>query len=465
MKKRFRGIITAFSVSFIIMAGLSLFSLNRFSALVNYSYWVDHTNNVINQIYKVQSVIRDIDRFERGYMLTKDTMYIRVLNNAIAKITPYTDTLKYLTKDNEKEQNNIVILKSDFAIRLAYIRQNISFVDTTIVSTPSSYYYDGRKAMLNCMNEANAMLNEERSLMVTRNQSRISYEQITSASLRYILTSFCIVTILLFVFIVRELKKRVAYQEELQSKVIDLQRSHAELEQIAHAASHDLQEPLRKIQVFTDRFLWMQKDKLDGEGRKTIERITAAALRMQELIEDLVGLTSLTRPAELQQITDLNAIVIHVKNELAQKINEQNAAISTNTLPEISGYPDQLLILFRALLDNALKFSRPGIEPLISVNSEECIADAALEKINPGTKNKKFHVVTITDNGIGFDNKFSEKMFQIFQRLHTQQSEYTGKGIGLAICQRIMANHEGYILGYGNIGIGATFKLYFPINN
>ena len=119
-------------------------------------------------------------------------------------------------------------------------------------------------------------------------------------------------------------------------------------------------------------------------------------------------------------------------------------------------------ILFTALLDNSLKFTREGVKPVIGLSCE-IITGHELSEINPNLLHKKFYRITVSDNGIGFDNKFMDKIFQVFQRLHPQQSEYDGKGIGLAICQRIMANHEGYILGHGAPDMGAKFKLFFPV--
>lgn len=462
MKKRLRLIAILFSISFIVMAGLSLFSVDKFTSLINYSYWVDHSNKVIQQLYKVEGVTKDLDRAERGYMLTRDTMYQRLLYTSIRKINPLLDSLKYLTKDNEGEQNNVILVRSALAMRLNSIRENLAFLDTAKTAAVSSYYHEGRQAMKECTAALGVMYNTESLLLAKRVENKMFYQHITSSTLKYILFFFCIITIILFILMIRELKRRVVFQDELNNKVADLERSHSELEQIAYAASHDLQEPLRKIQVFINRLLYLKKEQMDEESRDTLGRITSSAVRMQELIEDLVNLTSLTQQQTEKEQVDLNKILKHSINELSEKAEQKNAIINQEVLPIIPGYPGQLQILFKALLDNSLKFTRDGVQPIVSIRSD-LVSGEELTDINPKYAQQKFHRITVSDNGIGFDNKFTHKMFQIFQRLHNQHSEFHGKGIGLALSQRIVANHNGHILAYGHSDVGATFKLFFPL--
>ncbi|MBS1687317.1 MAG: CHASE3 domain-containing protein [Bacteroidetes bacterium] len=462
MKKRLRLIAILFSISFIVMAGLSLFSVDKFTSLINYSYWVDHSNKVIQQLYKVEGVTKDLDRAERGYMLTRDTMYQRLLYTSIRKINPLLDSLKYLTKDNEGEQNNVILVRSALAMRLNSIRENLAFLDTAKTATVSSYYHEGRQAMKECTAALSVMYNTESLLLAKRVENKMFYQHITSSTLKYILFFFCIITIILFILMIRELKRRVVFQDELNNKVADLERSHSELEQIAYAASHDLQEPLRKIQVFINRLLYLKKEQMDEESRDTLGRITSSAVRMQELIEDLVNLTSLTQQQTEKEQVDLNKILKHSINELSEKAEQKNAIINQEVLPIIPGYPGQLQILFKALLDNSLKFTRDGVQPIVSIRSD-LVSGEELTDINPKYAQQKFHRITVSDNGIGFDNKFTHKMFQIFQRLHNQHSEFHGKGIGLALSQRIVANHNGHILAYGHSDVGATFKIFFPL--
>jgi len=462
MKRRLALISVAFSISFISMVALSLFSMQRFNTYMDYSNQMDHTGFVITQVLKTELSLRDIDRSERGYMITKDTMYLRFLNNAVDSISKTIGKLAVMTADNRDQQKNITLLKAAVAIRIAAARDNINYVDSANTSTPSKYYFDSRQLMTDCSRKLRALEAAENKLLMERFKGEHIYEELTTDTLKYLLVIFCVVTLLLFGIMIKELRGRMKYQLELQAKIIDLKRSHSELEEIAYAASHDLQEPLRKIQVFSNMLLYQKTGSVNDEAKATLERINNSANRMQLLITDLVSLTNLTKTEELKSATSLDKVVKYTLADIEDKVAEKKAVVEVQPLPVITGYDTQLKILFRALLDNSLKFTREGIKPVITISCE-IINGHELAGVNPNLLSKKFYRITCSDNGIGFDNQFITKIFQIFQRLHTQQSEYEGKGIGLAICQRIMANHEGYIIGHGEPGMGAQFKLFFPV--
>ena len=462
MKKRLLIIILAFSISFVSMVALSLFSMERFTTFKMYSDAVDHTNSVIINMRAAEVSLRDIGLTERGYMITHDTMYLRNLNNAVDSLNKIVSLLGKTTEDNPEQQRNIALLKATIAIRIAAVRTNIEYTDTSTSSTPSKYYFDSRQQMIECSHILRSMRAAENKLLTSRSDNQRFYEALTTSTLKYLLVIFCFITLFLFAIMIKELRGRMLFQEELQTKVIDLRRSHNELQEIAFAASHDLQEPLRKIQVFSNMYLYKNNGNINDEYKTTLDRINNSASRMQSLISDLTSLTSLTNTDEMKELTDLDKILEFLFLELADIIKEKGARVAVQPLPFINGYQKQLKILLKALLENSLKFTREGVTPLINITFES-ISGHELTDINPNLANKKFYRITFSDNGIGFDNQYINKMFQIFQRLHPQQSEYEGKGIGLAICQRIMANHEGYIIGHGIPEMGAKFKLFFPV--
>ena len=464
MKKRLIIIVIAFCISFVSMVALSLFSMERFTTFTAYSDQVDHTNLVIKKILKTELHLRDIDRGERGYMITRDTMYLRFLNTAIDSIHILVRDIGDIIKDNPRQQHNMALVKSSASLRIAGARENITYVDSANTSTPSRYYYDSRELMKEFSQRLNAMLNEENKLLDERYRNQQFYQKLTSSTLIYLLVIFCIVTLILFFIMIKELRGRMRYQQELQSKVIDLKRSHSELKEIAYAASHDLQEPLRKIQVFSNMLLIKRKEGVDDDLMLTLDRINSSANRMQSLISDLMSLTSLIKIDEDRKPVDLNRVLQFILIDSDDKIKEKNARVDVQSLPVIAGFDNQLKILFKALLDNALKFSRDGVAPVVTICCD-VITGFELLDINPNLSDKKFYRISCIDNGIGFDNKFITKMFRIFQRLHNEESDYEGKGIGLAICQRIMANHEGYLVANGTPGKGAEFKLFFPIED
>lgn len=464
MKKRLAIIVIAFSISFVLMVLLSLFSVERFVTYTSYADKVTHTNKVIANLYKTEVALKDLDRSERGYILTHDTSYLRFLNIAIDSLRPAFMQLEVLLSQDHEQEKNIALLKGAITLRINYSRQDIDYIDSTKSSTLSNYYYDGRKTMRDAIRMLREMHKTENVLLNERFANQKIYQKLTTNTLKYLLMIFCIVTLTLFVIMIKEFRNRIKYQDELQAKVIDLRRSHNELQEIAYAASHDLQEPLRKIQVFSNMLLYRAKGAVRESGDDLLNRISDSAERMQVLITDLMSLTSLTKIDEEKKPVNLNIVLQDILTDNNARIREKNATVSLGNLPTVNGYEQQLTILFKALLDNSLKFTREGVAPVVNIDCE--VTDGTeLTDIHPFLAARKFVKVTCTDNGIGFDNKFITKMFRIFQRLHSQQSKYEGKGIGLAICQRIMVNHEGYIVATGVPQEGAKFKLFFPAEN
>lgn len=240
----------------------------------------------------------------------------------------------------------------------------------------------------------------------------------------------------------------------LQHSNEELRKSNSELEQFAYIASHDLQEPLRKIQAFASRLLEMEYMALSPKGKDYFLRMQGAAHKMQQLIEDLLTYSRTSSNQNTQyQPTDLTHILLRVKEQLSHTIEQQQATIIHNPLPMLPLIPWQAEQLLANLLNNALKFFRPGFPPVIIIH-----ADPQPHQQNDTT----YHRITITDNGIGFEPQFNERIFQVFQRLHPKSS-YEGTGIGLAICRKIMDNHKGTITASATPGSGAIFELLFPV--
>jgi light-regulated signal transduction histidine kinase (bacteriophytochrome) len=181
---------------------------------------------------------------------------------------------------------------------------------------------------------------------------------------------------------------------------------------------------------------------------------------MQGLIEDLMNFANLVRGGEEISIVNGDKLLQSVTDALKQEIEEKKAMIHIGQMPAITGYEQQLFLMFKALLDNAIKFSKPGIQPVITIQWVKTNG-TELTHIDRNLSRKTFIRISIQDNGIGFSNEFSQKMFLIFQRLHAN-SEYEGKGIGLAMVERVMTNHNGYVLAKGQEDKGALFNLYFP---
>lgn len=244
------------------------------------------------------------------------------------------------------------------------------------------------------------------------------------------------------------------YQEELELRIEELNRSNQELEQFAYVASHDLQEPLRKVRAFGDRLVNKYKEQLGEEGKGYIERMENAATRMQVLIDDLLNFSRLSRTKEPFVPVDLKEICRSVINDLEISIEQKKANIILENLPVIEAIPSQMRQLFQNLISNAIKFSSKDRDPEIIIRGET-FADE---------HGKQMSRVQVKDNGIGFDEKYADRIFNIFQRLHGR-NEYAGTGIGLAVCKKITENHGGGIRAEGNPGEGSAFIIELPLKH
>ena len=253
--------------------------------------------------------------------------------------------------------------------------------------------------------------------------------------------------------------KRIGNQ--LMEKVEELKRSNSDLEQFAYVASHDLQEPLRKIVSFGERLEKKGKDTLDAEMGMYLDRILNATRRMQVMISNLLEFSRLTRTREGFEKTNLNKVINGALSDLELLIKQKNATINFGELPTIEAIPSQMAQLFQNLLSNSLKFTHSEVQPAISVSSE---ALGTAEQVNYGLPSGRAYVrLTFSDNGIGFNDEDSSRIFTIFQRLRGR-SEYEGAGIGLSVCKKVVENHGGIIMASGQSDVGATFTIILPVS-
>jgi PAS domain S-box-containing protein len=259
---------------------------------------------------------------------------------------------------------------------------------------------------------------------------------------------------------IRDVTKEILAERELQRNIKDLSRSNKELEEFAYAASHDLQEPLRKITIFANRLQEKFYEQLGTDGKIYLDRINASARNMHMLIESLLDISRTTRTTQHYQLTDLDQVFAIVKGEFELKIEEDEATIITNGLPAIEAIASQMVQLFNNLLSNALKFKSTDRKPVITVTADKLSKEDKAKLLLP---EKDFYLLCFEDNGIGFEQEYAEKVFQIFQRLHGK-AEYPGSGIGLSICKKIIDKHNGLIWAESEAGKGTRFYIVLPEN-
>jgi signal transduction histidine kinase len=250
---------------------------------------------------------------------------------------------------------------------------------------------------------------------------------------------------------------------DLHNYLMALRRSNRELEEFAYVASHDLQEPLRKILSFIDRLRLKSYDTLNADSRTYIDRIINSATRMRTLINDLLTYSRAGRTEAGIVKVDLNVLVRQILSDLEVIIQQKNATVITSDLPVIESTEVQMQQLFQNLISNALKFSDKSRTPLITIHSEYLRSASGISITGDQVNESSWCRLTISDNGIGFENQYANRILELFQRLHGR-SEYEGTGIGLAICKKIVNALHGTIVAQGNPGQGAIFTILLPLH-
>ena len=249
-----------------------------------------------------------------------------------------------------------------------------------------------------------------------------------------------------------DITKRINAEKKLKLEAQKLIVSNRELQDFASVAAHDLQEPLRKIQAFADRLRCISKGSLSAEILDYLDRIQKSANRMQILINDLLSYPRLTSKVQPFSRVDLNEVMRHVISDLEVRVGLTGGIVTFGKLPTIEADPLQMHQLFLNLVNNALKFHRPEIAPVVRITS--CL-------LNKSTDGSDQFEIRVEDNGIGFEEKYLDRIFTIFQRLHGRH-EFEGTGIGLAICRKITERHSGTLTATSTPGIGSTFILKIP---
>lgn len=250
-------------------------------------------------------------------------------------------------------------------------------------------------------------------------------------------------------------------QLQLERKIDELNRSNEDLRQFAFIASHDLQEPLRKIQSFSSLLSVQLDDQLTETSRDYLQRINSAVARMSTLIKDLLTYSRISSQRKTFVPVSLPDIVADALTTFDWEISQRQAQIAIGELPTVTGDYSQLGQLFQNLLSNAMKFTQAGQRPLIEISCQLFKRTDLSDSVSLNSDGLQFYQISVRDNGIGFEPKYLDRIFQMFQRLHGK-NEYVGTGIGLAICQRVAENHGGGITAVSKPGEGSTFFVYLP---
>jgi signal transduction histidine kinase len=452
-----------FGTSLILIVALS-YSYNEINEeLIRYSEKVNQTQRVISSLNEVSSAIYETTYHANAYLFLKDTAYINKTLASAKNILPLALKLDTLVSENRAQRKRMITLKE----HAVTYDDNVEVLSKPrILLNRELVYALSRKNNIEIESMAkliSRMSHVENQLMQTRVRSRDNYMK---QVFRYNWIIMLVAVVFLssaFILLDRELRRNRFYRVDLENKVSNLNRSNSELEQFAYVASHDLQEPLRKIRSFSDRIITRYKQKMPDEPFQMLDKIDSSALRMQLLINDLLSFSRIVKTGPEIRMVNLNTAWSDAKSNLSEMIQENQASIHQEILPTIEAYGTQMVQLFQNLLSNSIKYRKPHVRPVIRV-THRLINGEIIPGIKPSHRSIQFHQIKVSDNGIGFKQEFREKIFIIFKRLHGKD-EFAGTGIGLAICKRVVSNHNGYIFAESIEGEGASFYIYLPVES
>lgn len=432
-----------------------------------------NTGDIIIELDDLHNLVLMAETGQRGYLLTEITEYLTPYEDALDRLSEQLDDMKELRSEVPGQRKRIT------SLALLVEQKIIELVHTVELAQADKE----KRALKQVMSGRGRNLYKELRTQVEHIKLlEINYRNTLFAKLatveREAKVTFAIsgitsgLLLLGLAFFARlnargETKHRIELEhqnEVLAEKVAmrtkeltlysdELSRSNRELEDFAFVASHDLQEPLRKIRAFGDRLQSNYAHSLDKTGADYINRMTNAAERMSNLINDLLEFSRISTRGKPFTNVSLQTMIENTVEDLEVSIQESEATIMFGNLPEINADPSQIHHLFINLLSNAIKFRKTDVKPVIEIQyrQEEITAE-------------QWHIITVRDNGIGFEQEFSDKIFSPFQRLHAR-TEYKGTGIGLAICRRIVERHGGNISATSELDIGTLFRIEIPVDN
>ncbi len=461
IKPNFVYLNAIFGITLLILIILSVTFFKRAENISTSSEMVDHTYKVINICNEIKNNLNETESSTRGFLLTADSVLHNSYIHSVSNIKPLLDSIRKLTEDNSGQQKNISRLQGWTTLRLNYLQQVIDLRhgDSLLIKKK---VLQGKNAMDSCSVIFGDIKKEEYRLLDIRDRERQNYMYAAPRYFSLVFIFSFIIFIISFLVISSELKRKIEYQKELERKLMELHRLNSDLQEFSFIASHNLQEPLRKIRVFSNLLITKHIKHLDSETSQVIKRIDASAAKMHGLMNDFIDFINIHNTDEPISLVDIKNIIEEAAASFKNDINAQPFSVVTGDLLKIRGYPNQLTVLFKCLLDNAIKFSKKDIAAEIKISGEK-IPLKDMPQIDANILKSPYYRITVADNGIGFDNIFSGKIFKLFQQLDNEDTGDIAKGAGLAIAEHIMINHHGFVTAEGKTDEGAIFYLYFPI--
>ncbi|HEY8919129.1 MAG TPA: ATP-binding protein [Chitinophaga sp.] len=462
-----RKIRLGFFIAFSVIIAASFFSYLVTKNLLDNAGRLNHTIEVSKRLETIIKQLKDAEAAIRGFSLTNDSSFLHPdMQERSNNLQKEYEALRSIVIDSHKQEQHMDTLKALLAVKYQQLQAGVSSGSPRIERLSVT---EGEKIMDRIEHVVEDMMQIEDAQLHEKTEL---FHFFSSLWIPVIFIS-SIVAILIglysYITLTKEFKlqlhiesKLKSYQRDLQQNIQLLNKSNQELEQFAYVASHDLQEPLRKISTFSDRLQVKYKDQLPPDASQLIDRMIVAVGRMRILINDLLLFSRAGRvaPESITEV-DMSALLQNVLSDLEVALQEKNAVVHSTQLPIIEGNITNFQQLFQNILTNAIKFSQEERQLEINI-SYQLLKGKEINIVKENRWDETFCRICIEDNGIGFDPDYAERIFLIFQRLHGI-SEYSGTGIGLAICKKIVDSHQGYIMAYGYPGKGAAFVIILPV--
>ncbi|HVG14392.1 MAG TPA: ATP-binding protein [Chitinophagaceae bacterium] len=437
---------------------------------------LDGANKSINRSTEVKLLIeqaisytKDAETAQRGFLITRDSLFLQPYWGAFEKTDHALSDLKSLVKNDKEQEKNLEKLDSMIHIRISFIDAAIDSIRFQASPLIQRQILLRDKALMDSIRkQTNKMeLAQKRDLGTEKlEQIRHSFK----APLLGVLLIFLSLAILSASYyrVTQDLKRSGNYlaetqrlNAELEEKNRQLLISNEELDSFNYISSHDLQEPVRKIRTFINMIEETDYEKLSERNKYNFQRVQSAAIRIQELLHDLLTYSQIGKGEQHFKAVDLNNLLEDTKQNLEHEIELTNATFETDRLPTVYGIPFQMQQLFDNLISNSLKYKQKEVAPHIQVRYKQ-LAVSDVPHALPATNHTLYHQISVIDNGLGFNEEYADKIFEPFSRLHTND-QFSGTGIGLTICKKIINNHNGMIRVESKVLKGATFHVYLPV--
>jgi len=467
-----------FIIAIVTLLALSFLSYYRTNNLINESSLVNRTNLVKLSLANILNALSDKESNMRIYMFSKDSAYLSLYLTFDTIINSELTHVASLIKDNPAQQQNRIELQTAINKRIELMKHNLALFHASNITI--SDRLNGNVLMVNVRNQIGKMIAEEDKLLVDYSEALGKSSFASPLFIILLIIGSIAILIVSYSRIVLDQKKSdlltskveqrtneliqankdLTFQNEEKAKrSAELIIANKELEAFNYISSHDLQEPLRKIQAFTSRLTCDESRNLSIKGKDYVLRIEDAANRMQNLIADLLAYSRTTSTEQKFETTNLNTIIELVKNDFADTIAEKNAIIDVFEMCDAPIIPFQFRQLMDNIIGNALKFAKPDLSSHIIIKSR--IIKGSEVNNEKHLSEKEYCHITITDNGIGFEPKYKDHIFELFKRLRDKEN-IKGTGIGLAIVKKIIESHNGFIMATSEPNKGASFDIYIP---